>query len=130
MVYSPILYCIVPLNGLDEMGWDGQYSECGEYGRVRGEQTNARRVSAQLRALLAELQALRGRVRAPDLPRFDRLTQRSRDLTLQAIIDYLGNCTPHLPYLLSPLLRLHPLDSNYQHLGPHLTDHCILHTEK
>lgn len=60
---------------------------------MRGEQTNARRVAAQLRALLSELEALRRQVRAADLPRFDALTQRSRDLTLKAIVDYLGNCS-------------------------------------
>ncbi|XP_031764680.2 syntaxin-17 isoform X4 [Galleria mellonella] len=67
-----------------------KYEECGEYARVRAEQTNARRVAAQLRALLAELDALRRRVAPADRPRFDRLTQRSRDLTLRAIVDYLG----------------------------------------
>ncbi|XP_052747906.1 syntaxin-17 isoform X3 [Galleria mellonella] len=66
-----------------------KYEECGEYARVRAEQTNARRVAAQLRALLAELDALRRRVAPADRPRFDRLTQRSRDLTLRAIVDYL-----------------------------------------
>ncbi|XP_059047757.1 uncharacterized protein LOC131843161 [Achroia grisella] len=67
-----------------------KYEESGEYGRVRAEQTNARRVASQLRTLLAELDALRRRVAEPDLPRFDRRTQRARDLTLRAIVDYLG----------------------------------------
>ncbi|KOB68778.1 Syntaxin-17 [Operophtera brumata] len=67
-----------------------KYEERGEYGRVRAEQTNARRVSAQLRSLLSELEALRRRVRPEDLPKFDASTQRSRDLTLRAIMDYLG----------------------------------------
>nr|XP_049706038.1 LOW QUALITY PROTEIN: uncharacterized protein LOC110383297 [Helicoverpa armigera] len=61
----------------------------GAWTRARGEQTHARRVAAQLRALLAELDALRRRVRAADLPRFDARTQRSRDTTLRAIVDYL-----------------------------------------
>ncbi|XP_063835365.1 uncharacterized protein LOC135084527 [Ostrinia nubilalis] len=68
-----------------------KYEEAGEWVRVRAEQTNARRVAAQLRTLLGELEALRRQVRAPDLRRFDALTQRSRDLTLKAIVDYLGN---------------------------------------
>ncbi|RVE53910.1 hypothetical protein evm_001313 [Chilo suppressalis] len=67
-----------------------KYSENGDYGRVRSEQTHARRVSSQLRSLMAELESLRARVRVDDLPRFDRLTQRSRDDTLRAIVDYLG----------------------------------------
>lgn len=71
----------------------GQYSESGLYGRVRGEQAAARRVCAQLRALLQELEALRGRVRAADLPAFDRSTRPHTDLTLGAITDYLGECT-------------------------------------
>ncbi|XP_047037872.1 uncharacterized protein LOC124643070 isoform X3 [Helicoverpa zea] len=66
-----------------------KYSAAGEWTRARGEQTHARRVAAQLRALLAELDALRRRVRAADLPRFDARTQRSRDTTLRAIVDYL-----------------------------------------
>ncbi|KAL0810655.1 hypothetical protein ABMA28_010762 [Loxostege sticticalis] len=66
-----------------------KYEEAGEYARVRAEQTNARRVAAQLRALLGELEALRRQVRSSDLPRFDALTKRSRDLTLKAIVDYL-----------------------------------------
>ncbi|XP_063898488.1 uncharacterized protein LOC110383297 isoform X1 [Helicoverpa armigera] len=67
-----------------------KYSAEGAWTRARGEQTHARRVAAQLRALLAELDALRRRVRAADLPRFDARTQRSRDTTLRAIVDYLG----------------------------------------
>ncbi|PZC70650.1 hypothetical protein B5X24_HaOG215318 [Helicoverpa armigera] len=67
-----------------------KYSAEGEWTRARGEQTHARRVAAQLRALLAELDAMRRRVRAADLPRFDARTQRSRDTTLRAIVDYLG----------------------------------------
>ncbi|XP_046974470.1 uncharacterized protein LOC124540797 isoform X1 [Vanessa cardui] len=67
-----------------------KYEEAEEYARVRSEQVHARRVAAQLRALLGELDALRRQVRAQDVPRFDRLTQRSRDLTLRAIMDYLG----------------------------------------
>ncbi|XP_063898489.1 uncharacterized protein LOC110383297 isoform X2 [Helicoverpa armigera] len=66
-----------------------KYSAEGAWTRARGEQTHARRVAAQLRALLAELDALRRRVRAADLPRFDARTQRSRDTTLRAIVDYL-----------------------------------------
>nr|XP_026501782.1 uncharacterized protein LOC113404915 isoform X3 [Vanessa tameamea] len=67
-----------------------KYEEAEEYGRVRSEQVHARRVAAQLRALLGEMDALRRQVRAQDVPHFDRLTQRSRDLTLKAIMDYLG----------------------------------------
>ncbi|XP_064075423.1 uncharacterized protein LOC113404915 [Vanessa tameamea] len=67
-----------------------KYEEAEEYGRVRSEQVHARRVAAQLRALLGEMDALRRQVRAQDVPHFDRLTQRSRDLTLRAIMDYLG----------------------------------------
>ncbi|KAM3957000.1 LOW QUALITY PROTEIN: syntaxin 17 [Aphomia sociella] len=66
-----------------------KYQESGEYSRVRGEQ-RARRAAAQLRSLLGELDALRGRVRHADRARFDRLTQRARDLTLRAVVDYLG----------------------------------------
>ncbi|XP_053620605.1 uncharacterized protein Syx17 isoform X1 [Plodia interpunctella] len=67
-----------------------KYEESGEYVRVRAEQTHARRVAAQLRALLGELDALRRQVRSEDRSRFDELTKRSRDLTLRAIVDYLG----------------------------------------
>ncbi|XP_039761482.1 PE-PGRS family protein PE_PGRS33 [Pararge aegeria] len=67
-----------------------QYEQCGQFARVRSEQTHARRVAAQLRALLAELEALRRRVRASDRARFDRRTARARDLTLRAVVDYLG----------------------------------------
>ncbi|XP_045781257.1 syntaxin-17 isoform X3 [Maniola jurtina] len=67
-----------------------KYEELGQYARVRSEQTHARRVAAQLRSLLNELEALRRQVRAADVPRFDRLTERSRDHTLRAIMDYLG----------------------------------------
>ncbi|XP_028031759.1 syntaxin-17 isoform X2 [Bombyx mandarina] len=66
-----------------------KYEEGGEYARVRSEQTHARRVASQLRALLGELEALRRRVRVDDLPRFDALTRSSRDNTLKAIMDYL-----------------------------------------
>nr|XP_037876045.1 uncharacterized protein LOC101747035 isoform X3 [Bombyx mori] len=66
-----------------------KYEEGGEYARVRSEQTHARRVASQLRALLGELEALRRRVRLDDLPRFDALTRSSRDNTLKAIMDYL-----------------------------------------
>uniref|UniRef100_A0A2A4IY10 STX17-like N-terminal domain-containing protein n=1 Tax=Heliothis virescens TaxID=7102 RepID=A0A2A4IY10_HELVI len=67
-----------------------KYSAAGEWARARAEQTHARRVAAQLRGLLAELDALRRRVRDADLARFDAQTQRSRDTTLRAIVDYLG----------------------------------------
>ncbi|XP_053620611.1 uncharacterized protein Syx17 isoform X5 [Plodia interpunctella] len=40
-----------------------KYEESGEYVRVRAEQTHARRVAAQLRALLGELDALRRQCR-------------------------------------------------------------------
>ncbi|XP_053620609.1 uncharacterized protein Syx17 isoform X3 [Plodia interpunctella] len=72
-----------------------KYEESGEYVRVRAEQTHARRVAAQLRALLGELDALRRQVRSEDRSRFDELTKRSRDLTLRAIVDYLE--TPPQP---------------------------------
>lgn len=78
-----------------------QWERAGAVARLRAEQARAGRVAAQLRALLAELRALRRRVRAADRPRFDALTQRSRDLTLAAIRDYLGNFlhvyVTHLP---------------------------------
>ncbi|XP_068624362.1 syntaxin-17 [Battus philenor] len=67
-----------------------KYGESGETARVRAEQTNARRVAGQLRVLLSEMDALRGQVRREDWPRFDALTQRTRDHTLRAIVDYLG----------------------------------------
>ncbi|XP_052743073.1 uncharacterized protein LOC112055664 isoform X2 [Bicyclus anynana] len=67
-----------------------KYEESGQYARVRAEQTHARRVAAQLRALLQELGALRRQVRAEDVPRFDRRTERARELTRRAIADYLG----------------------------------------
>ncbi|XP_037293344.1 syntaxin-17 isoform X1 [Manduca sexta] len=67
-----------------------KYEENGEYPRVRSEQVHARRVASQLRVLLAELETLRRQVRPEDLTKFDKLTQRSRDLTLRAIMDYLG----------------------------------------
>ncbi|CAG9790123.1 unnamed protein product [Diatraea saccharalis] len=67
-----------------------KYSENGDYARVRSEQTHARRVSSQLRTLMAELESLRRRVRDEDLQRFDRITQCARDDTLRAIVDYLG----------------------------------------
>ncbi|XP_037293348.1 syntaxin-17 isoform X2 [Manduca sexta] len=66
-----------------------KYEENGEYPRVRSEQVHARRVASQLRVLLAELETLRRQVRPEDLTKFDKLTQRSRDLTLRAIMDYL-----------------------------------------
>ncbi|XP_046974471.1 uncharacterized protein LOC124540797 isoform X2 [Vanessa cardui] len=74
-----------------------KYEEAEEYARVRSEQVHARRVAAQLRALLGELDALRRQVRAQDVPRFDRLTQRSRDLTLRAIMDYLESSPMAIP---------------------------------
>ncbi|CAK1595218.1 unnamed protein product [Parnassius mnemosyne] len=67
-----------------------KFGEHGDGARVRSEQTHARRVAAQLRALLHEMDALRRQVRPEDWDRFDALTQRSRDLTLRAIVDYLG----------------------------------------
>ncbi|CAH0598753.1 unnamed protein product [Chrysodeixis includens] len=66
-----------------------KYEEQGQYAAARAEQSAARRVAAQLRALLLELDALRRRVREPDRARFDTLTQRARDTTLRAIVDYL-----------------------------------------
>ncbi|CAH0718653.1 unnamed protein product, partial [Brenthis ino] len=66
-----------------------KYEETGQYARMRTEQAHARRVASQLRALLGELEALRRQVRSQDVTSFDRLTQRSRDLTLRAIMDYL-----------------------------------------
>nr|XP_034837777.1 uncharacterized protein LOC117994007 [Maniola hyperantus] len=68
-----------------------KYEQLGQYARVRSEQTHARRVAAQLRSLLGELEALRRQVRAADVPRFDRLTERARDHTLRAIMDYLDS---------------------------------------
>lgn len=81
------------------VSWCGllQHEAAGALTRVRAEQAHAARVAAQLRALLAELAALRAQVRRDHLPRFDALTQRSRDLTLRAIVDYLGNCPPAFP---------------------------------
>ncbi|XP_045507726.1 uncharacterized protein LOC123703691 [Colias croceus] len=67
-----------------------KYEELGEYARVRSEQAHARRVASQLRSLLGELEALRRQVRTSDCTKFDQMTQRSRDLTLKAIMDYLG----------------------------------------
>ncbi|XP_049882419.1 syntaxin-17 isoform X3 [Pectinophora gossypiella] len=67
-----------------------KYEQSGEWARVRSEQTHARRVAAQLRALLGELEALRRQVAPADLPRFDAATQHARDLTLRAVVDYLG----------------------------------------
>ncbi|XP_013161516.1 PREDICTED: syntaxin-17 [Papilio xuthus] len=67
-----------------------KYGESGDTRRLRAEQTHARRVAGQLRALLAEMDALRAQVREEDRARFDAMTQRTRDLTLRAIVDYLG----------------------------------------
>lgn len=67
-----------------------QYEAEGAYARIRAEQTNARRVAQQLRSLLSEMDALRRKVIDADLPRFDALTLRSRELTLKSIQDYLG----------------------------------------
>ncbi|XP_045540611.1 syntaxin-17 [Papilio machaon] len=67
-----------------------KYGESGDTRRLRAEQTHARRVAGQLRALLAEMDALRAQVRQEDRARFDAMTQRTRDLTLRAIVDYLG----------------------------------------
>ncbi|XP_063370397.1 uncharacterized protein LOC134658673 [Cydia amplana] len=66
-----------------------KHEEAGQYAQVRREQAGAGRAAARLRSLLAELAALRARVRDPDRQAFDTRTQRSRDLTLQAIMDYL-----------------------------------------
>lgn len=82
-----------------------QYEEQGDYVRARAEQTHARRVAAQLRALLLELDALRRQVREQDRARFDTLTQRSRDTTLRAIVDYLGKYT-EAPLAFNPALCL------------------------
>nr|XP_026501781.1 uncharacterized protein LOC113404915 isoform X2 [Vanessa tameamea] len=79
-----------------------KYEEAEEYGRVRSEQVHARRVAAQLRALLGEMDALRRQVRAQDVPHFDRLTQRSRDLTLKAIMDYLESSPMSIPARAAP----------------------------
>ncbi|XP_072934048.1 syntaxin-17 isoform X1 [Epargyreus clarus] len=67
-----------------------KYEQSGEYARVRVEQAAAARAAGRLRALLAELAALRRRVRAPDRAAFDRSTQRARDRTHRAVMDYLG----------------------------------------
>ncbi|KAJ8706190.1 hypothetical protein PYW07_010967 [Mythimna separata] len=67
-----------------------KYEEQGELVRARAEQTHARRVASQLRGLLHELDSLRRQVREADRARFDAQTQRSRDNTLRAIVDYLG----------------------------------------
>ncbi|KAJ8707911.1 hypothetical protein PYW08_010277 [Mythimna loreyi] len=67
-----------------------KYEEQGELVRARAEQTHARRVASQLRGLLHELDALRRQVREADRARFDAQTQRARDNTLRAIVDYLG----------------------------------------
>ncbi|XP_048000094.1 syntaxin-17 isoform X2 [Leguminivora glycinivorella] len=66
-----------------------KHEEAGQYAQVRREQAGAGRAAARLRSLLAELAALRARVRESDRQAFDTKTQRSRDLTLQAIMDYL-----------------------------------------
>lgn len=91
-----------------------QHEAAGALPRVRAEQTHARRVAAQLRSLLAELAELRTQVRPADLPRFDALTQHSRDLTLKAIVDYLGN-SPRLtfPHLASSNIRIHTHNIKY-----------------
>ncbi|KPJ04527.1 hypothetical protein RR46_01021 [Papilio xuthus] len=75
------------------------YGESGDTRRLRAEQTHARRVAGQLRALLAEMDALRAQVREEDRARFDAMTQRTRDLTLRAIVDYLGESLLYLPCL-------------------------------
>ncbi|KAJ0170397.1 hypothetical protein K1T71_013768 [Dendrolimus kikuchii] len=67
-----------------------KYEQNGDYARVRSEQMHARRVSSQLRTLLGEMEALRRQVRSDDWQQFDKRTQHSRDLTLKAIMDYLG----------------------------------------
>lgn len=67
-----------------------QYEQSGQWALVRAEQARAGRAAQQLRALLAQLDALRGRVRDDERPRFDNLTSRSRELTLRAVVDYLG----------------------------------------
>ncbi|XP_028031758.1 syntaxin-17 isoform X1 [Bombyx mandarina] len=89
-----------------------KYEEGGEYARVRSEQTHARRVASQLRALLGELEALRRRVRVDDLPRFDALTRSSRDNTLKAIMDYLGIIESSCRALVSRRASSRPIDTS------------------
>nr|XP_037876044.1 uncharacterized protein LOC101747035 isoform X1 [Bombyx mori] len=89
-----------------------KYEEGGEYARVRSEQTHARRVASQLRALLGELEALRRRVRLDDLPRFDALTRSSRDNTLKAIMDYLGIIESSCRALVSRRASSRPIDTS------------------
>lgn len=67
-----------------------QYEQSGDLTKVKAEQAHARRVSSQLRTLLRDLELLRAQVQDSDLIAFDKLTQRSRDQTLKAIMDYLG----------------------------------------
>lgn len=45
----------------------------------------------QLRHLLGEMEVLRQRVTDTDLDKFDRLTEKSRQLTMKAIKEYIGN---------------------------------------
>ncbi|KAL4708170.1 hypothetical protein ACJJTC_002072 [Scirpophaga incertulas] len=67
-----------------------KHTAAGQWRGVRAEQARAARVAGRLRALLAELAALRARVRPRDQPRFDAATERARAATLRAVQDYLG----------------------------------------
>ena len=62
-----------------------------DWDRVYAEQINAARVVKQLKQLLYEMDTLRGQVQDSDIVTFDKLTQKARTSTLNAIKEYLGN---------------------------------------
>lgn len=66
-----------------------KYEQSGDLTKVRVEQTNAARVTAQLRTLLRDLELLRSQVQENHLSEFDMLTQTTRDQTHKAIMEYL-----------------------------------------
>lgn len=67
-----------------------QFQLKGEWEKAHREQVNATRVVKQLKDLLVEIDSLRMQVQDSDLEQFDKHTEKSRQIALNAIKTYLG----------------------------------------
>ncbi|XP_077299739.1 syntaxin 17 [Arctopsyche grandis] len=67
-----------------------RFQATGEFDRIKNEQINATRTVIQLKHLLEEMDLLRQQIIEGDLNRFDQMTEKSRNLTNQAIKEYMS----------------------------------------
>nr|CAD7429521.1 unnamed protein product [Timema monikensis] len=79
------------------------FQSINDWDKVHREQINATRLLKQLKALLSEMDVLRGQVQNSDLDKFDKLTSSARDSAAKAIDEYLAlNPQKMSPIWISP----------------------------